>query len=134
MGITSKDPVSDHSGNGLVYNVNHDVAGESKAADYAIVADYKEKQVKDVSVGGSAVKSKGVKESILNVLDESERIVVNMLEKAEDEITQAYVYKSTGIPKSSLSDTIKRLEKRNIIEIKKEGRTNWLKLKEWVFE
>ncbi len=131
--VSAEDPVSDSSGNGLVYNVNHDVALESKASDY-VKADVKEKQVKDVSMGGAVVKSKSVKESILNVLDESERIVVGMLEKAEDEITQAYVYKSTGMPKSSLSDTIKRLEKRNIIEIKKEGRTNWIKLKSWVFE
>ncbi len=132
-GALAKDTVSEPSGNGLVYNVNHDLAGVSKAADY-VNEDYAEKKVKDVSMVGASVKSKGVKESILNVLDESERIVVGMLEKAEDEITQAYVYKTTGIPKSSLSDTIKRLEKRNILEIKKEGRTNWLKLKEWVFE
>jgi len=85
-------------------------------------------------VGKTVAGKRAVKESILNVLDESEKAVVELLINSEDEITQAFIYKSTGIPKSSLSDTIKRLEKRNIIERKKEGRTNWLKLKEWVFE
>ena len=75
-----------------------------------------------------------VKDSIRNVLDETELKVVDMLLKYEDEITQAYIYKTTGIPKSSLSDTIKRLEKRNVIERKREGRINWIKLKDWVFD
>ena len=76
--------------------------------------------------------SRSVKDSIINVLDENEKKIIKMLEESSEEITQAYIYKSTGIPKSSLSDTIKRLEKRNIIERKKEGRTNWIKLKDWV--
>jgi uncharacterized membrane protein len=57
-----------------------------------------------------------------------------MLLKFEDEITQAYIYKTTGIPKSSLSDTIKRLEKRNIVDRRKDGRINWIKIKDWVFD
>ncbi len=81
---------------------------------------------------GQSQHSRAVKDSIVNVLDENEKKVVKMLEGSDDEITQAYIYKSTGIPKSSLSDTIKRLEKRNILEVKKEGRTNWIKLKDWV--
>jgi uncharacterized membrane protein len=82
-----------------------------------------------------AVGSKGRKidASVLNMLDESERKVVELIENAEGEITQAYIYKSTGIPKASLSDLIKRLEKRNIIERRRDGRTNWINLQEWVF-
>ncbi|MEA3255342.1 MAG: hypothetical protein U9Q22_05860 [Candidatus Altiarchaeota archaeon] len=76
-----------------------------------------------------------VKTSIMGMLDENEKRIVEILgESGGEEITQAYIYKSTGIPKSSLSDTMKRLERRNIIERKREGRTNWIRLKEWVFE
>ncbi|MFZ2456719.1 MAG: hypothetical protein WAX07_09610 [Candidatus Altiarchaeia archaeon] len=122
------------AGNGIIYNVSHDSAPESESGDYVKEDVHNEKRVVDFSVGKTVAGKRALKESILNVLDESERSVVELLLKAEDEITQAFVYKSTGMPKSSLSDTIKRLEKRNIIERKKEGRTNWLKLKEWVFE
>jgi DNA-binding transcriptional ArsR family regulator len=120
-------------GNGIIYSVSHDGSVESDSGDYAN-EDVHEKSVVDFSVGKTAAGKRAVKESILNVLDESERSVVELMINAEGEITQAYIYKSTGMPKSSLSDTIKRLEKRNIIERKKEGRTNWLKLKEWVLE
>lgn len=82
----------------------------------------------------SASGPRKLKESIRNVLDEAELKVVDMLLKFDEEITQAYIYKTTGIPKSSLSDIIKRLEKRNIIERKREGRINWIKLKDSVLE
>lgn len=131
--ISKESVVSEPVNNGVIYNISHDSTGERGADDYGN-EEIPEKRVIDVSVGKTAAGKRTVKESILNVLDESEKTVVDLLVKAEDEITQAYVYKSTGMPKSSLSDTIKRLEKRNIIERKKEGRTNWLKLKEWVFE
>lgn len=75
-----------------------------------------------------------VKASVMNMLDDKESKVVKLLEESDSEITQAYVYKSTLIPKTSLSDVIRRLAKRNLIEYKREGRTNWIKLKEWVFE
>jgi uncharacterized membrane protein len=82
-----------------------------------------------------AMGSKGRKidASVLNMLDENEKKVVELIENADGEITQAYIYKSTGIPKASLSDLIKRLEKRNIIERRRDGRTNWINLQEWVF-
>ncbi len=75
-----------------------------------------------------------VKDSIKNMLDENERKIVEILEDSNDEITQAYIYKSTGIPKSSLSEIMNRLERRNIIERRKDGRIKWIKLKEWVFK
>lgn len=75
-----------------------------------------------------------VKASIMNMLDENEARIMRMLEEADGEITQAYIYKSTQIPKTSLSDIIRRLMKRNLIECKKEGRTNWIKAKDWIFE
>jgi len=74
-----------------------------------------------------------IKPSVLNVLEENERRVVKVLQDSDDEITQAYIYKTTGIPKATLSDLMKRLEKRNVIERRRDGRINWIKLKEWVF-
>jgi len=75
-----------------------------------------------------------VMDSIKNTLDENEGKIIRMLEESDDEITQAYIYKSTGIPKSTLSEIISRLEKRNIVERRRDGRTNWLKIQKWVFE
>ena len=131
---TVVDEGKDPDNQPVTYTINHDAshmgtgiqAPEGSAKVSLSPADATSKALK-----GSL---RMVKDSIKNVLDENERQVVEILEKSEGEITQAYVYKSTGIPKSSLSDVIKRLEKRNIIERKKEGRTNWLKLKEWVFD
>lgn len=95
----------------------------------------------DLSFGGAGIKDEEnssnsaiIKDSLKNMFDENESKIIELLESSEGEITQAYIYKSTGIPKSSLSEIIKRLEKRNIIERTKEGRTNWIKLKNWVLE
>jgi len=77
----------------------------------------------------------GIKESVLNMLDEREKEIIRVIEgSGEEEITQAYIYKTTGIPKATLSDIMKRLESRNIIESTPEGRTKWIKLKKWVFD
>lgn len=75
-----------------------------------------------------------IKESVINMLDETEAEIVRFLDKSEEEeITQAYIYKTTGMPKSTLSEKLKQLEKRKIIYRTKEGRTNWIKLQEWIF-
>ncbi|HEX54795.1 MAG: hypothetical protein DRO94_02590 [Candidatus Altiarchaeales archaeon] len=74
-----------------------------------------------------------IKSSILNVLDENERRIVEILEKFDEEVTQAYIYKTTGIPKATLSDIMRRLENRNIIKRRRDGRTNWVSLEDWVF-
>jgi uncharacterized membrane protein len=78
-------------------------------------------------------KGSRIKASVLNILEENERRVVELIEESDDEITQAYIYKTTGIPKATLSDLMKRLEKRNIIERKRDGRINWIKLQKWIF-
>lgn len=75
-----------------------------------------------------------IKDSIIKMLDENEKKILEMLESSEDEITQAYVYKTTNIPKATLSDIMQRLEKRNIIERRRDGRISWIKLKDWVFD
>ncbi len=80
----------------------------------------------------------GTKESILNILDENEKKIVKLLkhciEEGREKVTQAYIQKTTGIPKSSLSRKISTLERRNIIECERDGRINRIKLKNWVFE
>ena len=76
-----------------------------------------------------------VKDDVSNMLDEKEKKIVHLLENTdEEETTQAYIYKTTGIPKSTLSEKLKQLEKRKIIYRSREGRTNWIKLQEWVIE
>ncbi|ODS39310.1 MAG: hypothetical protein A7316_11100 [Candidatus Altiarchaeales archaeon WOR_SM1_86-2] len=79
-------------------------------------------------------KSRKVKSSILGVLDENEREVVELLQSKDAEITQAYIHKTTGMPKATLSKVMRRLEERNIVERRTKGRTNWVRLKEDVFE
>ncbi|HIE33581.1 MAG TPA: winged helix-turn-helix transcriptional regulator [Candidatus Altiarchaeales archaeon] len=76
---------------------------------------------------------KRIKSSILNMLDENERRIIEILEQSEDEITQAYIYKTTGMPKATLSDMMRRLENRNIITRRRDGRVNWIRLEDWVF-
>lgn len=71
--------------------------------------------------------------SVLKMLDKTEKEIIKLLAQSEEEITQAYIYKTLGIPKSSLSDIIRRLEQRDLIKKKKEGRVNWINLREWVF-
>ncbi len=93
-----------------------------------------EKQEQDTPSEATEGKG-GIKESVLNMLDEREKQIIEVIEgSGEEEITQAYIYKTTGIPKATLSEIMKRLESRNIIERTNEGRTKWIKLKKWVFD
>jgi len=119
---------------------------EDKDGEAIKVSVEKEEAVKGPTIVGDAIsydiegaqsKKKGrkVKDSILKMLEDSEMAVVKILEGSEEEeLTQAYIHKTTGIPKSSLSDIIKRLEKRKILETTSQGRIKWLKLQKWVLE
>lgn len=69
-----------------------------------------------------------------NVLEKNEKKIIDYILEKEGQTTQADIYKKTGIPKSSLSDLIKRLDKRNIIKTSKKGRTKKIKLKSWVLK
>ena len=127
-----------------VFDMDKSIIGLAIILIFIIIAllfIFQRKKSKKEEIVGEKIKgepkeggSTRIKTSIINMLDENEKKIVKMLEESEGEITQAYIYKSTGIPKSSLSDTMRRLEKRNIIERKKEGRTNWIRLKDWVFK
>jgi uncharacterized membrane protein len=44
------------------------------------------------------------------------------------------VFMRTGIPKSTLSRTLKSLERRNLIELRPIGNTNLVVIAEWMLE
>lgn len=76
-----------------------------------------------------------VKSTVFNVLDDDEKNIISFIqEHGPEDVTQAFIYKTTRVPKSSLSEVIKRLEKRNVLECRREGRVNWIRLKKWVLE
>ncbi len=78
--------------------------------------------------------SKKVKESVMNVLEDNERRVVEMIINARYDVTQSDISNETGLPKATLSDIMSRLERRNVIEREIDGRRKWVRLKNWVFE
>lgn len=100
-----------------------------------------EEMKKTADVGGIEFEFKtdkstpNIKETVLNILNEEEKnILVFIQERWPEDITQAFIYKTMRMPKSSLSEVIKRLERRNVIECRREGRLNWIKLKKWILE
>jgi len=93
--------------------------------------DKKEKEKEEIEEPEKAGK---VKPSIIKLLNENEKKIVAILEKADGEVTQAYIYKSTKIPRSTLSKIMAGLEERNMVVRRSEGKTRWVRLKEWVFD
>ncbi|MFH0861193.1 MAG: hypothetical protein V1921_08320 [Candidatus Altiarchaeota archaeon] len=109
-------------------------AADSKPQEKAVETKADEPKPAEPAQKTEEAGRRKVKDSVINMLDgENELRIVRILEEAEDEITQASIYNTTHIPKASLSDIMKRLERRNIVERRKQGRRNWIKLKEWVF-
>ena len=51
----------------------------------------------------------------MKLMDENEKQIINIL-KDSTETTQANIYKITQIPKATLSDIMRKLEERNLIE------------------
>lgn len=90
----------------------------------------------DSSTGGPDDESKEVriKDSVYQMLDDNEKKIVDVLLSHEDDITQAQICRETGIPKATLSDLMRNLEKHNVVERERDGRRNWVKLKKWVFK
>jgi len=82
---------------------------------------------------GEASSSGEMKDSVYKILEDNERKIVDFLiAKHGEDITQAQICRETGIPKATLSDLMRRLEKRNVLERERQGRRNWVKLKKWV--
>ena len=75
-----------------------------------------------------------MKDSVYQMLEENERKIVDVLLSKDEDITQAQICREAGVPKATLSDLMRRLEKRNVVERERDGRRNWVKLKKWVFK
>jgi uncharacterized membrane protein len=71
---------------------------------------------------------------ILETLNTSERNVVTFLIESGQETTQAKIYYSTGIPKTSLSRILQSLENKNVIITEKIGRRKKVELTDWFME
>lgn len=71
---------------------------------------------------------------ILETLNPKEREVVNLLIESGEESTQAKLYYSTGIPKTSLSRILQSLENKGIISSEKIGKKKKVKLTDWFLE
>jgi uncharacterized membrane protein len=74
------------------------------------------------------------KEEVMKILNEKERAIVEEVIKAGGKLTQMEVFMRTGIPKSTLSRTLKSLERRNLIELRPIGNTNLVVIAEWMLE
>jgi len=71
------------------------------------------------------------KKDIIKTLDKKEKEVIDLLINNNNQAYQSMIQKNTGISKASLSRTIKRLENKNLIEVRPSGNTNLIILNEW---
>ncbi len=99
-----------------------------------LVAIFVAKRKNKKCIAAEPSRSKKLNSSILGLLDENEKNIVNVLQVQDHEITQSNIRKTTGIPGSTLSKAMARLEGRNIIERRVDGKTKWVKLRGWVFD
>ncbi len=74
------------------------------------------------------------KDVILSVLDDFERRVIETITNAGGELNQRKVVIETNLSKAKVSRVVKRLQERGLIEVKRLGRTNKLKLSHQKFE
>jgi len=73
-------------------------------------------------------------EDLIKTLTEDERRIVVELFKSEKGLTQKKLRLITGIPKATLSRTLRKLEAKNFIEIRNLGGTNLISLTKWFLE
>lgn len=71
------------------------------------------------------------KQDIIKTLEKNEREVVKLLLNNNNKMSQSQIQKTTNISKATLSRVIKRLENKNLIEIRESGMTNLVMLQEW---
>ena len=74
--------------------------------------------------------SKG-QEDILKTLDEKQEDIIKLLIKNNGKMSQRNIRSETGIPKATLSRTLKYLKFKDILDIKKIGYTNMVFLSKW---
>lgn len=69
-------------------------------------------------------------ELVLSVLNEAERIVVEILQQQpEDEVDQRKIVTLSGFSKAKVSRIVQSLEERGVVETERQGRKNKVKLK-----
>ncbi|MBU5689582.1 MAG: hypothetical protein QXM68_01370 [Candidatus Aenigmatarchaeota archaeon] len=69
-------------------------------------------------------------ELVLSVLNEAERIIVEILQQQpEDEVDQRKLVALSGFSKAKVSRIIQNLEERGVVETERQGRKNKVKLK-----
>jgi hypothetical protein len=73
-------------------------------------------------------------EDLLKTLTEGEQKIISELFKSKKGLTQKKLRLITGIPKATLSRTLRKLEVRNFIEIRSLGGTNLISLTSWFLE
>ncbi len=70
-------------------------------------------------------------EDVMKTLKEKEMEIVKLLVENKGQISQAKIRYETSIPKASLSRHIQSLERKRVIEVKKIGKINRIKLSDW---
>lgn len=83
---------------------------------------FKSKSRRDFSLG---------QKDLIHTLTENEKKIIEELLKSRKGLTQKKISLLTGIPKSTLSRILKKLEIRNFIEKRDYGNTKIVKLTEW---
>ena len=74
--------------------------------------------------------SKG-KKAIIKTLNDKEKIIVELLLRNKNEMTQAAIYKKIDYSKSTLSHVTDKLEQRNILKKIARGNVNRIRLTDW---
>jgi uncharacterized membrane protein len=77
--------------------------------------------------------SKG-KEDIMETLAKNEREIIAELLNSGGKTTQAELFRATGIPKATLSRSLRKLEGRKVLEVRDIGYTNLVVLTDWFLE
>lgn len=71
------------------------------------------------------------KKDIMKTLDAREKGIIKLLLENNNQLYQSKIQKDTSISKATLSRIIKRLENRNIIEVRPSGNTNLIIIQDW---
>lgn len=69
--------------------------------------------------------------SILGTLSSTEQMIIQAITQKQENTTQNQIRVATGLPKSTLSRTLRRLQQKNIVEIAEIGNSNLVKLTGW---
>ena len=99
---------------------------------YSLKKPKKRKQAKETKKDGEEKGFSAQQRDILKTLTANEEKIVHELFKhKKDGLTQKGLARETGIPKSTLSRTLKRLSVKSVVEIKDYGVTKKIRLTEW---